>query len=58
MKDISHRLEGILNVSDLMVLRLGRRVGDMVNKGITKDDLVAYMVGARDDFAESRGNNA
>ncbi len=56
---ISHRLEDILNVSDrVMVLRLGRRVGDMVNKGITKDDLVAYMVGARDDFAESRGNNA
>jgi ABC-type sugar transport system ATPase subunit len=36
-----------------MVLRLGRRVGDMENKGITKDDLVAYMVGARDDFREN-----
>jgi simple sugar transport system ATP-binding protein len=48
---ISHRLEDILTVSDrVMVLRLGRRVGDMENEGITKDDLVAYMVGARDDF--------
>jgi ABC-type sugar transport system ATPase subunit len=35
-----------------MVLRLGRRVGDLENKDITKDDLVAYMVGARDDFAD------
>jgi simple sugar transport system ATP-binding protein len=51
---ISHRLEDILSVSNrVMVLRLGRRVGDMENKGITKDDLVAYMVGARDDFPEN-----
>jgi simple sugar transport system ATP-binding protein len=51
---ISHRLEDILNVSDrIMVLRLGRRVGYMENKGLTKDDLVAYIVGARDDFPES-----
>jgi simple sugar transport system ATP-binding protein len=51
---ISHRLEDILSVSNrVMVLRLGRRVGDMENKGITKDDLVAYMVGARDDFREN-----
>ena len=51
---ISHRLEDILSVSDrVMVLRLGRRVGYMENEGITKDDLVAYMVGARDDFAEN-----
>jgi simple sugar transport system ATP-binding protein len=50
---ISHRLEDILTVSDrIMVLRLGRRVGDLENKDITKDDLVAYMVGARDDFAD------
>jgi hypothetical protein len=35
------------------VLRLGRRVGYMENKELTKDDLVAYMVGARDDFAEN-----
>ena len=51
---ISHRLEDILNVSDrIMVLRLGRRVGYMENKELTKDDLVAYIVGARDDFPES-----
>jgi simple sugar transport system ATP-binding protein len=51
---ISHRLEDILSVSNrVMVLRLGRRVGDMENKGVTKDDLVAYMVGARDDFREN-----
>lgn len=50
---ISHRLEDILTVSDrIMVLRLGRRVGDLENKELTKDDLVAYMVGARDDFAD------
>jgi len=51
---ISHRLEDILTVSDrIMVLRLGRRVGDLENKELTKDDLVAYMVGARDDFADT-----
>ena len=51
---ISHRLEDILSVSDrVMVLRLGRRVGYMENEGLTKDDLVAYMVGARDDFTEN-----
>ncbi len=50
---ISHRLEDILTVSDrIMVLRLGRRVGDLENKELSKDDLVAYMVGARDDFAD------
>jgi simple sugar transport system ATP-binding protein len=50
---ISHRLEDILSVSDrVMVLRLGRRVGYMENTGLTKDDLVAYMLGARDDFPE------
>ena len=51
---ISHRLEDILSVSDqVMVLRLGRRVGYMRNVGLTKDDIVAYMVGARDDFSEN-----
>jgi simple sugar transport system ATP-binding protein len=51
---ISHRLEDILSVSDrIMVLRLGRRVGDMENRGLTKDDLVAYIVGARNDFPEN-----
>ena len=51
---ISHRLEDILSVSDqVMVLRLGRRVGYLKNEGLTKDDLVAYMVGARDDFSQN-----
>ena len=49
---ISHRLEDILNVSDrIMVLRRGRRVGDMQNERLSMTDLVEYMVGARDDFA-------
>jgi simple sugar transport system ATP-binding protein len=53
---ISHRLEDILEVSDrVMVLRQGRKVGDMKNDGLENQDLVAYMVGARDDFAETRG---
>ncbi len=51
---ISHRLEDILEVSDrIMVLRQGRRVGDMKNDGLEIEDLVAYMIGARDDFAEN-----
>lgn len=49
---ISHRLEDILHVSDrIMILRRGRRVGDMKNEGLKIMDLVEYMVGARDDFA-------
>jgi len=49
---ISHRLEDILHVSDrIMVLRRGRRVGDMQNEDLKITDLVEYMVGARDDFA-------
>jgi ABC-type sugar transport system ATPase subunit len=49
---ISHRLEDILHVSDrVMVLRHGRRVGDMKNEGLKITDLVEYMVGARNDFA-------
>lgn len=48
---ISHRLEDILHVSDrIMVLRRGRRVGDMKNEGLKITDLVEYMVGARNDF--------
>jgi simple sugar transport system ATP-binding protein len=53
---ISHRLEDIHQVSDrVMVLRHGRKVCDC---GITGDihefreQVVAYMIGARDDFAE------
>jgi simple sugar transport system ATP-binding protein len=53
---ISHRLEDIFAVSDrLIVMRLGRKVKD----GLVTGDLdefragvVAYMIGARDDFAE------
>ncbi len=53
---ISHRLEDIYQVSDRMVvLRQGRKVRD----GPLGDDLhefrervVAYMIGARDDFAD------
>ena len=49
---ISHRLEDVLHVSDrIMVLRHGRRVGDMKNEGLRITDLVEYMVGARNDFA-------
>ena len=49
---ISHRLEDILKVSDrIMVLRHGRKVGEMKNENLTIQDLVAYIVGARDDFA-------
>ncbi len=51
---ISHRLEDILEVSDrIMVLRQGRQVGDMKNENLEIEDLVAYMIGARDDFAEN-----
>ena len=48
---ISHRLEDILHVSDrILVLRRGRRVGDIKNESLRITDLVEYMVGARDDF--------
>lgn len=51
---ISHRLEDILEVSDrVMILRQGRKVGDLKNEGLQISDLVAYMIGARNDFAES-----
>jgi ABC-type sugar transport system ATPase subunit len=55
---ISHRLEDIFHVCDrLIVLRHGRKVSDT----IVEDDIhefrervVAYMIGARDDFAETK----
>ena len=54
---ISHRLEDIYNVSDRMiVLRHGRKVSDTPVKGDIhefNERVVAYMTGARDDFAES-----
>lgn len=53
---ISHRLEDIYRVSDRMiVLRQGRKVCDTRVEGDIHDfreRVVAYMIGARDDFAE------
>jgi ABC-type sugar transport system ATPase subunit len=55
---ISHRLEDIYRVSDRMVvLRQGRKVSDTPVEGELHDfreRVVAYMIGARDDFADSR----
>lgn len=52
---ISHRLEDIYQVSDRMiVLRHGRKVGDCPVEGDIdefRERVVAYIVGARDDFA-------
>lgn len=54
---ISHRLEDIFRVSDRMiVLRQGRKVSDTyIEDDIHefRERVVAYMIGARDDFAES-----
>jgi ABC-type sugar transport system ATPase subunit len=53
---ISHRLEDIYAVGDrVIVLRHGRKVADRPIKGDIHDfreQIVAYMIGARDDFAE------
>jgi ABC-type sugar transport system ATPase subunit len=53
---ISHRLEDIYRVGDrLIVLRQGRKVRDTQVEGDIHDfreSVVAYMIGARDDFAE------
>ncbi len=53
---ISHRLEDIYAVSDrLIVMRQGRKVRDTPITGNLDDfrsGVVAYMIGARDDFAE------
>jgi len=53
---ISHRLEDIYQVSDRMiVLRQGRKVSDTPVVGDLsefRERVVAYMIGARDDFAE------
>lgn len=55
---ISHRLEDIYQVSDrMMVLRHGRKVCDTPVTGdidTFKEHVVAYIIGARDDFAEGR----
>jgi simple sugar transport system ATP-binding protein len=54
---ISHRLEDIYQVSDRMiVLRHGRKVADRPVEGDIhefRERVVAYMIGARDDFAET-----
>jgi len=53
---ISHRLEDIYQVSDrLIVLRQGRKVSDSpIGKDLHefRERVVAYMIGARDDFAQ------
>src|SRR5512135_462669 len=57
---ISHRLEDIYQVSDrLIVLRQGRKVSDSpIGKDIHefRERVVAYMIGARDDFAKQAVN--
>jgi simple sugar transport system ATP-binding protein len=54
---ISHRLEDIYQVSDrMMVLRHGRKVSDSPVVGDIhefNERVVAYIIGARDDFADS-----
>lgn len=53
---ISHRLEDIYQVSDRMiVLRQGRKVSDTPVEGDIhefRERVVAYMIGARDDFSD------
>ena len=55
---ISHRLEDIYRVSDRMiVLRQGRKVCDTSVEGDIhefRERVVAYMIGARDDFSEEQ----
>ena len=54
---ISHRIEDIYSVSDrLMVMRQGRKVRDTRVVGdidAFREQVVAYMIGARDDFADA-----
>ncbi len=54
---ISHRLEDIYQVSDrLIVLRQGRKVRECPVSGDLdefREQVVAYIIGARDDFAGS-----
>ncbi len=57
---ISHRIEDIYSVSDrLMVMRQGRKVRDCRVEGTIdefRENVVAYMIGARDDFADVVAN--
>ena len=50
---ISHRLEDIFKVADrVIILRHGRNVGEKIVEGdihAFREDIVAYMIGARDD---------
>ena len=50
---ISHRLEDIFKVADrVIILRHGRKVGEKIVEGdihAFREDIVAYMIGARDD---------
>jgi len=54
---ISHRLEDIYSVSDtLIVMRQGRKVRECPVSGdidAFREQVVAYMIGARDDFADA-----
>jgi simple sugar transport system ATP-binding protein len=54
---ISHRLEDVHSVSDrLMVMRQGRKVRDsrvVPDIDEFREQVVAYMIGARDDFADA-----
>jgi ABC-type sugar transport system ATPase subunit len=56
---ISHRLEDIYEVSDrVLVLRQGRKVADRPVRGDIhefRELIVAYIVGAKDDFAHKAG---
>jgi simple sugar transport system ATP-binding protein len=57
---ISHRLEDIYRVCDrMMILRHGRRVCERSVVGELdkfREEVVAYIIGARDDFAEKGAN--
>ncbi len=58
---ISHRMEDVYQVSDrMMILRHGRKVRDCPVKGDLdefREETVAYIIGARDDFAEGRNGD-
>jgi ABC-type sugar transport system ATPase subunit len=59
---ISHRLEDIYQVGDrIMVMRHGRKVADRPVEGDVhefRERVVAYMVGARDDYANGPADPA
>jgi ABC-type sugar transport system ATPase subunit len=58
---ISHRLEDIYQVSDrMMVMRRGRKVCDRPVSGDMsefREQVVAYIIGARNDFPEAEGES-